>query len=316
MTKKHKQYKTFDLRKERPQVLLLGNGLSRRESWIEFIKSVSDRDIGKYYKDEILNLPNLIFATAVTNTREDSERYDRYSASLSGYQYSDCPDINKLLNIKFDALLTTNYTYEIEYAIDKNFCKLTDDVKRDKFAKSTVENYDGKRLIHTFNRLHNNEFANDIWHIHGEQRRKSSLILTHDEYARLMGEIIEHNKLIKNKYETDYSNLKFTSWIDYVVMGDLYILGQGFDYSEFDLWWLLLRRLREKAQTGKVYFYEPEKSDNEYKLSALKDLEVEIVSLNCKIDHLKDKNKQYADFYNKAIANITAQVSKSRKGLG
>lgn len=98
-------------------------------------------------------------------------------------------------------------------------------------------------------------------------------------------------------------------------MGDLYILGQGFDYLEFDLWWLLLRRLREKAQIGTVYFYEPEKSDNQYKLLALNDLGVETLLLGCKIDNSKEPNEQYTEFYSKSIDNIALQVSKNRKEL-
>lgn len=285
MVAKHKQYKSFDLTKQRPQVLLLGNGLSRQKSWSDFIKSVADKDIEKYCEDEKFVLPNLILTSVVTNIKKDSERQNQYLKAFENYQYNDSHALNELLSLNFDAILTTNYTYEIEYAIDKNYCKLTDNAKQDKYAKSTEEKYDSKYLIHTFNRLKMGGYANDIWHIHGEQRRKSSLILTHDEYARLMGKITDYNKSIANRYERYYNNLKFTSWIDYAIMGDLYILGQGFDYSEFDLWWLLLRRLREKAQIGTVYFYEPEKSDNQYKLLALNDLGVETLLLGCKIDN-------------------------------
>lgn len=315
MVAKHKQYKSFDLTKQRPQVLLLGNGLSRQKSWHDFIKSVADKNVEKYSKNEEFLLPNLILTSAVTDIKKDSERQNQYLKAFENYKYNDCLALNKLLSSNFDAILTTNYTYEIEYAIDKNYCDLTDNTKRDKYAKSTEEKYDDKYLIHTFNRLCNNGFANDIWHIHGEQRRKSSLILTHDEYARLIGKIIDHNKSVGNRYEHYYNNFKFKSWIDYAIMGDLYIVGQGFDYFEFDLWWLLLRRLREKAETGTVYFYEPEKSDNKYKLLALNDLDIKTLSLNCKIDDSISLNEQYTDFYSKAIGNIALQVSKNRKEL-
>lgn len=300
----NKQYKIFDLSKKQPQVLLLGNGLFNKMSWKKFIEKLADKDIEPYCINDRFVVPNLILASVATNVKDDNCRHDRYLDAFKSYEYEDYPMLNKLLNAKFDAILTTNYTYEIEYEINKKYCNLTDNTKRKKFAKNTEEKYDKKYLIHTFNRLEKDGYANDIWHIHGEQRRKSSLILTHDEYARLMCQIINYNTAIGNEYENSYNNLRFMSWLDYFIMGDMYILGQGFDFSEFDLWWLLLRRLRENAKTGTVYFYEPEKEDNKYKLLALNALGVKTLSLNCRINESKNKNEQYADFYSKAIDDI------------
>ena len=74
---KYNQYKTFNLNKKRPQVLLVGNGLSRQISWKEFIKNVSVRDVEKYYNDKQFQLPNLILASAVTDI-DDSDRQSKY----------------------------------------------------------------------------------------------------------------------------------------------------------------------------------------------------------------------------------------------
>ena len=100
------------------------------------------------------------------------------------------------------------------------------------------------------------------------------------------------------------------SWIDYFILGDLYILGFGFDFAEFDLWWLVNRKLREKADCGEIYFYEPETKDNYYKLLAMSDMGIHIESLDTKIgEDEKDKNSKYDAFYNEAIADITLKVN-------
>lgn len=314
MDEKYKQYKKFDLTHKRPQVLLIGNGLSRRVDWKQFIEAVSIKDIEKYYKDKEPQLPNLILTSTVTDIN-DSVRQNQYIKSLDDYICNPSEQIKNLLNINFDAILTTNYTYELEYNLKSNYCSITDNTKREMYAKTTESEYDSKYFIHTFNRVSNGELSQDIWHIHGEQRRKSSLVLTHDEYARLMGKIIEYNNKIGNKYDYYYDNLKFKSWIDYFVMGDLYILGQGFDFAEFDLWWLLLRRIREKAKTGKIIFYEPQNEDNKYKLLALEDLGVKTETLECIIDKSKNINEQYKYFYDMAIKDIHQKVLNNQEEI-
>lgn len=313
-SEKYKQYKKFDLTHKRPQVLLIGNGLSRRVDWKQFIEAVSIKDIEKYYKDKEPQLPNLILTSTVTDIN-DSVRQNQYIKSLDDYICNPSEQIKNLLNINFDAILTTNYTYELEYNLKSNYCSLSDNTKREKYAKTTESGYDSKYFIHTFNRIPNGASLHDIWHIHGEQRRKSSLVLTHDEYARLMSQIINYNNKIGNKYDYYYDNLKFKSWIDYFVMGDLYILGQGFNFAEFDLWWLLLRRIREKAETGKIIFYEPQNEDNKYKLLALEDLGVKTETLGCVIDKSKNINEQYKNFYDMAIKDIYQKVSNDQEEI-
>lgn len=314
MDEKYKQYKKFDLTHKRPQVLLLGNGLSRQIGWKQFIESVANKDIEKYYKDKEPQLPNLILTSTVTDI-DDSTRQSRYIKSLSDYKCNPSEQIKRLLNINFDAILTTNYTYELEYNLKSGYCSISANTKRERYAKTTESEYDSKYFIHTFNRVSNGEISQDIWHIHGEQRRKSSLVLTHDEYARLMGQIIDYNNGIRNKFYYYYDNLKFKSWIDYFVMGDLYILGQGFDFAEFDLWWLLLRRIRERAETGKIIFYEPEKKDNKYKLLALEDLGVKTETFGCTINTSKDIDQQYKNFYDEAISDIQEKVLNNQEEI-
>ena len=297
--------KHFSINEKRPQVLLVGNGLVYQKgfSWDEFITKISQDD-----KNLILGnkIPYSIRATATAYV-SDKIRHDKYHEVFSNYTYSSFENLNNLLKIPFDSVLTTNYTYEIESHLCKGYHLLSDDTKRKK-SICTAKKSEGKYLLRTFNRLSNGVQEYDIWHIHGEVRRKSSMILTHDEYARLTQRIIEYLDKRQNSYDEYYDDVKFKSWIDYFIMGDIYIVGLSFDFSEFDLWWLLNRRMRENASIGNVYFYEPISEETKPKISALECMGVQCE--NFAMEKSSDDNSFYDDFYKKVIADINKKVSR------
>lgn len=305
----YKQSKTIDLSIRRPKVLLFGNGLTRETSvsWQELIRSVrrDGANVERYerYEDGLFQgfvLPNTVM-TLATSIVEDKQRHETYATVLNQKSYSENDYLKTLLSLPFDAVLTTNYTYEAEAVFRPKYPGVTDRTKG-KYAATTGENPDGKYLIHSFNRL--SDSCPDIWHIHGELRCPSSVILSHDEYARLVHKLIEHNRERRDDYVTCRTALRFTSWIDYFLMGDIYILGFGMDFSEFDLWWLLGRRQREKAECGTCIFYEPDKPENRVKQSALVDAGVVVKTLGVEIRSSAD----YATFYKLAIADISKEV--------
>ena len=43
------------------------------------------------------------------------------------------------------------------------------------------------------------------------------------------------------------------SWVDLFLMNDVYILGLSLDYTEIDLWWLMIFKARLKRETGFPY---------------------------------------------------------------
>ena len=304
--------KVIDLTQKHPQVLLVGNGLTRSTgySWHDFINSCAKDNVNieKYKKDNVFQIPNTILSLAVMET-DDVQRHRRYIEKLNKINYISNPYIDKLVKLPVDSILTTNYTYEIEYAIRDNYPDLTDNSKK-KYAVAIKS--DAKYLVHTYNAF--DEFP-PIWHIHGEARRKSSLILSHDEYARLTNKIIEYCNKRKDDYSIYNQDIHMKSWIDYFILGDLYILGFGFDFAEFDLWWLINRRIRETALQSKICFYEPETEDNKYKLLAMRDMGINVESLGIRIDAGEtDKNSKYEDFYNKAIDDIASKIGVKNNG--
>jgi hypothetical protein len=301
----------LDITQRPPQVLLVGNGLTRSTgfSWKRFIKNCSrdDVDVGKYEKDGVFQIPNTILSLAVMEC-EDDKRHNSYIGTLNKVIYTSNSYINELIKLPFDSILTTNYSYEIEYAIKSDYTKLKNKLK----YSNSIEK-DNKYLIHTYNYFKDYP---PIWHIHGEARRKSSLILSHDEYARLISKIVEFSGKRKDDYVTQAENLNMKSWIDYFILGDLYVLGFGFDFSEFDLWWLVNRRLREIGATGEIYFYEPVEQFNKYKLLAMSDIGINVETFGIEIGEKEDtdsKKTKYDEFYKKAISDITKKVKDSIK---
>ncbi|HIT73388.1 MAG TPA: hypothetical protein IAD10_06990, partial [Candidatus Fimicola cottocaccae] len=83
-------------------------------------------------------------------------------------------------------------------------------------------------------------------------------------------------------------------------------LGFGFGFTEFDLWWLLNRKKREKVETGKIYFYmlKHEAEANYEKLELLKLLGV--------IPVIFEEEYTYPNFYNEAINDIQNRILKAR----
>ena len=257
------QPRVFDITKERPSVLLVGNGLNRcagdKTTWDDAIQRLAKDDA---ILDKIDNINYSIRAT-VTADADEQKRWARYTKLFGdNFVLPENPLLQKLLAIPFDAVLTTNYTYELENALDPAY-PLSDN--KETHAFTTVSDPvkgkkpDAVRLLNTFNRFQTGKRNIDIWHIHGEVREPASMILTHEEYGRLVAELVK-----REDRQQDPTKVCFESWIDYFIYGDLYVLGQGINFAEFDLWWLLSRRQREKTGRGRSIYYAPQQHNKNF----------------------------------------------------
>ena len=290
--------KEFDLNKKFPNVLLIGNGAlkvcasasgTESPAWSDYILKIPKQPVD----EELKKVPNTLLAS-ILSPCQDECRGKAYLNTFKTLSLKNSSILNDLVSLGFDAILTTNFTYEIENCFLPNYSSLSKKanytrVTREKINKTKV---DSKYLLHTYNQFKNSP---PIWHIHGEIRRPSSIILTHDEYARLVHKILELNLFNKNKYIQFYNSVKYYSWLDYFLMSNLYIIGLSMDFSEFDLWWLLNRRMREKSTTGKIVFLGFDQSECTNRI--LKKLNVHTESLNAKCK----SDDSYIDFYCKAI---------------
>lgn len=318
----------------RPKVLFVGNGVLREVNGISWDKLLEDisyvedklKDIS-YIKDKKSFLKKLrdnkeipySIKSQVMMQTEDEKRRNRYSDYLQKdylkYYQKENPYIEKLLNIKCDTILTTNYTYEIENALCPGFYSFSNDRKckylnttNKKPEKKADKKEDSRKIPKNMSEYYHFKHSSGddkyIWHIHGEARKKSSLVLTTDEYGRLVRDILNVNNANKNKYASFPENIRINTWIDYFMIADIYVLGFGLNFSEIDIWWLLNRRIREKSGHGKVYFFEPEhEGDNSLYKFIYNEFDIKQETLGYKMP-----NVNYEKFYDEAIEKIELMI--------
>lgn len=84
-------------------------------------------------------------------------------------------------------------------------------------------------------------------------------------------------------------------------MGEVYSVGFGFDTSEFDIWWAIERKAREKAAHGLLHAFMIDEKDCDTPQKALFDaMEVEI--------HQYIATSGYLASYEDVLAEIKAKL--------
>ena len=96
------------------------------------------------------------------------------------------------------------------------------------------------------------------------------------------------------------------SWVDLFLMNDVHILGLALDYTEIDLWWLMIFKERLKKESGFQYgdtmyykFY-PHILDKkeEAKLSIIESFGVNVIKKNVGMNY-ENAEDAYDEFINK-----------------
>lgn len=284
-----KPEKEFIVSEKRPQVLFLGNGICRAfggMSWNGLLDKLKEEAL---YPDNANNylLPMPLKAAMLTNNhlatkmRNVVKDHDKQNPKVDGYDWSSfvkvTPEMKAhLLNLignRFDYVLTTNYSYEIEAAIvGKDTLSASQIGKMMHFHE--VDHAQTRFLANTFNEA----MDIPIWHVHGEARKPDSMIIGSYYYGKLLRRCVER---LDSSSDTDEEGkrrnskssktaffkssvkhnkpIKIGSWIDAFVLGDVYMLGFGLDFSEADIWWLLEYKANHREICGSTYFYEPRK---------------------------------------------------------
>ncbi|MBQ9459530.1 MAG: hypothetical protein IJU66_06305 [Oscillospiraceae bacterium] len=246
----------------RPQVLLLGNGINRAfggGSWGQLIRDISCNEA--LPEDCELHLPMPLRAILVTgDTMGESLRRvgDILYGKLGDRGHVDM--LRELLELNFDHILTTNFSYELEQAAQSDL-HLSDAVLRGMMRHTDASRQaEARYLFYTYCDLEWRGRRTPVWHIHGEGRKPDSMILGHYYYANLLEKITSYIKAESPRYHREQEKgeiPRIKSWADAFLFGDVYVLGFGYDVSEFDLWWLLNRKKRERVQTGRTWFFAP-----------------------------------------------------------
>lgn len=294
------------------RVLLLGNGLLQSfggESWDEFLKSICKRKDLPELKG--INCPEPLKAILLTNDKVDVAMKEKCAKILNGEQIK--PELalllKEILALGFDHILTTNYTYELEQAAV--YPERLSENRLKKMATSTQGQVEKKYLIHTYNSVRCDGVDSRIWHVHGEARKPSTTILGHYYYGNSLYKIKdEADKIGRVNIEEGY---EATSWVEAFLRGDIYCLGFGYGFAEFDLWWLLNRKALERNNAGKLYFYEPY-SESEWAkynlLQLMKTRDGEPLVNICNLGCIKNDKTDWRAFYRDVIADVEARLNR------
>lgn len=216
------------------QVYLFGNGINRQDSvgcsdktsnnavsWECLLKELNKTLAGK----KINNIEEKEFPFAYEEIKARVDNENELSNKIKCL-LQDMKSNGRYVNfprLEADAILTTNYEYLIEKSINPDW-------ERQKFAPTTEKKYSLYRMQKADGR--------DIWHIHGEQAMKSSIMLGFKHY-------IDYSSELRNRamaWVSQQGKCDKKSWVDYFFTHNVHIVGLGMSYAEYPLWWLLSYR--------------------------------------------------------------------------
>lgn len=193
-----------------------------------------------------------------------------------------------LVQNNVDDIITTNYDKGIEILL----CELCGYTPKGRSGIASESIYS----IRTHEEFFNEEWNHTVrlWKIHGDLDRIKSVTLGFDQYCGALAKIESY---IKGRYEYEFRNKKIKcripmvekcrtngfdklSWVELFFNSNVYIVGFGMDFSEIDIWWLVNKRARFKAQVPQInnrisYLYDPKYIGDQTIIDALKAFDVE-----------------------------------------
>ena len=286
-----------------PNILLLGNGLNQafgEASWSKVIESLST---GEYdYNDKVFSkikkIPSSLQTILISSDSVDVGMdllAQRMLPNQLNKEHSAL--IRRIATQGFDAILTTNYSYEIETALQPDFSVAMR--RTSKYRRTTKKGSSPQEQFGIFKYYSLNDYR--IWHIHGEAAHPNSMVMGHYYYGKLLAEIQKYVSHVIQRYKMcQKNNTDFwpKSWIDYFLIGNIYVVGFGLNPSEMDIWWLINCKKRHFDNCGKIFFYEPNLDCiDSYPVRALAE------TFGIKYDFYKVEN-DYVSFYQNVIDEI------------
>lgn len=290
-----------DMSKPLP-VLWLGNGLNRTfegDSWEKLIMNAAKKCDNKLSFDEIKHLPSNMQIVAATNNNVDEEM--KSIAEEMKQQGNDIELQNfiqeNIVLQNFHAIITTNYTYEIEKALEPQYSIYPANSHRK--ISEDVKDSERRNMLYSFNNFVLDQHKINIWHIHGEACSPKTMIMDNYYYgtrlSKIQTYISKRMPVLKPAYR---EKLIFQpkSWIDYFLLGEVYVCGFGLDLSELDFWWLVCCKKKHFPDT-KITIYEPDiKPEIKWMLDAY---DVEVRTCNS-----TNKKSFYKEYHKKVFQEI------------
>jgi len=216
-------------------------------------------------------------------------------------------------------ILTTNYDYNLEKAVNPQF-------RREKSPEKTKEKlYSLYRKI-TPDGHSSRETAKVVWHIHGEIGAPESICLGFEHYCAQMAAMRQlltkpHRELPGRTYINRFLENREqepTSWLTLFFTHHIYIIGLSLSFMEIDLWWLLTYRLQyqlrhPQAPKNKIVYFCRNGDEPEAEICELMyalGLEIRTLPLGTKGDDLE----KWSAFYRLALNSIKSSLKEAPDG--
>ena len=290
---------------EIPNVLMLGNGLNRAynfASWDDIIESMQTKVLTYEENKRIKKVPYPLQPVILTEDHVDVQlnqiAYDLTELSAPAEEETL---IRRFIELPVDSIITTNYTYEIEKAGYPNFkCSVGHACKFRRVAYDSGDQ-ETTRLLNTyFCRPTDNK---SVWHLHGEAALPDTMILGHYYYGKLLAMMQNYVGPMISRYNKAMAKKQdfiCRSWLDFFMAGNVYIVGQGMDLSEMDLWWLVNCKKKYFENTS-VTLYKPDIKTEEKLLAE---------AYGVKIVQEKVYDKNYKPYYEKIYIDLVDEFRK------
>ena len=295
-------------------ILLVGNGISQAYgacSWSDVLKSLSTNKDVKINSDEIKNIPNPLKAVILSDDHLDKKMKD-LSVSFSNYSPSqeEQEQWKMIATLPVLGILTTNYYYEIEKSLNKDFVVSVG--RRSSFRKHTTFEGEvkGKRLLATYMQPLSNSLP--VWYIHGEAGISDSMTIGHYYYGNLIAKAQRRISQILRKYHDCKKTGKLfevETWVDLFMLCNVNIVGLGLDFSEFDLWWLLNCKKRHFPET-KVDWYDVNIDISKKKLAETYCINFHNTEV---LFPIADKDTWFKNYYSSLISQIKVSLINELK---
>lgn len=307
------------------RALLTGNGINQLDSsqsisWgklLEDLKSIYriKVDLGNDFKPFPLGFEEMLHRKEGRNPFNDQlknlkvrirENIDNQLNAKDGFNEYH----TKIMGVGYSDIITTNYDYSLEQSIFPDFFTL-----KNKLASNKQE------FKFSLKRCYNIPSVKcNVWHIHGElfdsrninnhskYYKEESIMIGYEHYTSYLEKIQDNFNGKPGNQKIDATSLKSrikneitgTFWTDILFTHDVDIIGQGLDFSENHLWWLLNQRAnfiknndpKNEIKVDNVikYYYPLIENNNSIDITAPDALEVMRKKLNA-----KDKSKAVAE---------------------
>ena len=244
-----------------PRVLLLGNGIHRAfsaGSWNDLLRDIGgSRFSDEEWKELGDTVPYPLLAVIAAGDGIGTAMREKSGEMTC---QSPAPEEAALLSVisekRVDAILTTNYTYEIERSLFPGFSCAPG--RRCAFRHYTCGEKPRAETEALYTYMGCGEGrVPPVWHIHGEAAKPDTMVLGHYWYGKLLSRVQSYvSEAVRGYAVSERNGTPFypRSWVDYFLFGDVTVIGQGMNFCETDLWWLI--NCKKRNGRGSVTYCE------------------------------------------------------------